>query len=108
MNTVLSRAASRALIAAVLIGGFSAPAVSAPRSGAFVATLAAPLAEARREILGGKVWKCEGDRCAAPFDGGHGVRTCATVAQKFGTVAAFATPRGALTAEELTACNAAR
>ncbi|MEY4721173.1 MAG: hypothetical protein RIQ46_898 [Pseudomonadota bacterium] len=105
MKTVLSRVATRMLIAAAVIGGLSVPAVAAPRGGAFIATLAAPLAEAKREIVGGKVWKCEGDRCVAPFDGGHGVRTCAAVAQKFGTVATFTTPRGALTPEDLAACN---
>jgi hypothetical protein len=33
------------------------------------------------------------------------VRTCAAVAQKFGAVAAFTTPRGALTPEDIAACN---
>lgn len=107
MKTVLSRVATRTLIAAALIGGLSASPVSAQRGGAFVATLSAPLSEAKREIIGGKVWKCEGDRCVAPFDGGHGVRTCAAVAQKFGAVAAFTTPRGALTPEDIAACNGA-
>lgn len=107
MNTAFPRAVSRVLIVAAALGGLAAPALSAQRGGAFVATLAAPLAEAKREIVGGKVWKCGGDRCVAPFDGGHGVRTCASVAQKFGTVAAFTTPRGALTPEEIAACNGA-
>ena len=108
MNTVLSRAIPRALVSAALAAlAIAAPASAAPRAGAYVATLARPLNSAQREILGDKLWKCEGNTCTTTYDGAHAVRTCAAVARKFGAVAAFATPRGGLTAEQLAACNEA-
>lgn len=107
MNSVLSRAVSRALVpAALAVLALSAPASASARGGAYSATLATATAEPKRGIIGDTLWKCQGDSCTAPYDGSHPVRTCAAVARKFGPVAAFATPRGALSAEQLAECNA--
>lgn len=105
MFHVPSRALSRLPFLAALAIAVS-PAQAAPHGGSYVATLASPLAEARQAVIDGKVWKCEGDRCAAPFDASHAVRTCAQVAAKFGAVAAFTTPRGPLAEDQIAACNA--
>ena len=114
MTTAVSRTLPRTLITAALalagtIASFAAtttPARAAPAS-AYVAMLTTPLAAPRREIIDGVIWRCEGDRCAAPADGARAQTLCVKVARKFGPVASFATPQGALSAEQLTRCNGA-
>lgn len=109
-----SRTISRNLLLAGLaitgtIASFTAttaPAQAAARGGAFVASLAAPLAQPRHEILDGVLWRCEGDRCLATADAPRPVMTCGRVAKKFGEVVHFATPAGALSNEDLARCNA--
>ena len=109
MMTVFSRTPSRVLPLAILALAGSlttlAPQAHAAR-GAYVATLAAPLAAERQEIIDGALWKCSGDRCSAPAQGGRPVFVCAKVAGKFGAVASFTTPAGALTEAEVSRCNA--
>jgi hypothetical protein len=97
-----------AISAAALLAltGLAAPAQAAPRSGSTTASLAAPLAQPRQQILNGVLWKCAGERCTAPADGSRAVVSCQRVARTFGTVASFVTPAGAITPEELTRCNA--
>jgi hypothetical protein len=77
----------------------------AGRGGADIATLAAPLAAPRREIIEGATWRCEGDRCAAPANGGRAMAVCGKVARKFGTITRFTSPQGELSAEQLARCN---
>ncbi len=115
MTTVFARLLPRVLIPAVLamagtIAGFTAttaPAHAAPTGGAYAVSLASPLPAAKREIIDGAIWRCEGERCSAPADGARAVVVCGKVAHRFGPVAKFATPQGELTAEQLTRCNAA-
>ncbi len=84
----------------------AAPASAAPRGGSFSASLASPLAESRREIIDGTLWRCEGDRCSALADGSRPVMACRKASKKFGAIARFATPAGDLSAEDLGRCNA--
>ena len=114
MPTAIARTLPRTLLIAALsltgtLATFAAaagPAHAAAR-GAYAVTLAAPLAEERREILDGTMWRCQGDRCGAPHDGGRALATCGKVARKFGPVARFASPKGEMSAEDIAKCNAA-
>lgn len=99
------------LLAAVLaivagLATFGIQAQAAPR-GAYTASLAAPLAAPKQEIIGGVMWKCVGESCSAPAEGSRPVLVCGRVAKKFGMVSRFASPQGELSAEELTRCNGA-
>ena len=105
---------TRALFAASLavtatIASFTATAspaqAAAPRSG-YGAALVTPLAAPQREIIGGLLWKCDGDRCGAAGQGSRSVVVCTRVAKKFGPVARFTAPEGDLSAEDLSRCNA--
>ncbi len=111
MTTAFARTLPRALIAAALaftgtIASFSASTADAA-TGAYSVALATPLAEARREIIDGAMWRCEGERCSAPADGARAIAVCGKVSRKFGPVARFATPQGELSAEQLARCNSA-
>lgn len=110
MTTVFLRMPSRVLPLAILTLAGSlaalAPGQAQAARGAYVATLSAPLAADRQEIIEGALWKCSGDRCSAPAQGGRPVFVCAKVAGKFGAVASFATPAGALSEAEVSRCNA--
>lgn len=114
MTTAFTRRLPRTLITAALAiaGTFATFSVTttparAATSGAYAAVLVTPLAAPRREIVDGTVWHCEGDRCAAPADGARAQAVCGKVARRFGPVTSFATPQGALSAEQLTRCNGA-
>ena len=72
----------------------TAPAHAAAARGAYAVQLARALPEARREIIDGAIWRCEGDRCSAPADGARAVAVCGKVARRFGPVARFAAPAG--------------
>jgi len=73
----------------------------------YTATLAAPLAAPQQQILRGVLWNCEGTTCTAAKDTSRDVNVCARLSRRVGQVAAFATPKGSLAAEDLTRCNAA-
>jgi hypothetical protein len=111
MKIILSRkspilfAARLALVAGVGLVGSQG--YAAPRAGAYVASLAAPLASPKQEIIGGVMWKCAGESCSAPAEGSRPLLVCERVVKKFGAVSRFASPEGELSAEELTRCNGA-
>lgn len=97
------------LLAGLLAGGVAVgSAQAAPRLGINAVVLATPLAEPRQEIVDGVLWKCAGEQCTAPAQGGRPVLTCGRVARKVGPVSRFASPQGDLTSDELARCNAAR
>lgn len=98
-----------ALVLAGTIASFSATTAPAraAATGVYAAVLVTPLAAPRREIVDGAIWRCDGDRCSAPADGARAQTVCAKIARKFGPVASFATPQGALSAEQITRCNGA-
>ena len=112
MTPAIPRQLTRALITATLaflgtLASFSAttvPARAAP-AGIYSVSLATPLAAAKREIIDGAIWRCEGERCSAAADGGRALPLCTKVARKFGPVARFASPQGELGAEQLARCN---
>ena len=114
MTTVTAPRMSRSPIAAALamactLATFAVtaePATAAPRGGAYAAVLASPLPQPRSAIVDGVVWRCQGDRCAAPADGGRVQTVCSKVSRRFGELARFATPQGDLAAAELARCNA--
>ncbi len=114
MTTAIARSLPRALITAALAlaGTFASFSVTtaparAAATGAYAAVLVTPLAAPRREIVDGAIWRCEGERCTAPADGARAQAVCIKIARKFGPIASFATPQGALSAEQLTRCNGA-
>ncbi len=116
MTTQFQRKLPRALFAAslALTGALASFAVTAspaqaaaPRSG-YAASLASPVSSPRREIVGGVLWKCEGDRCSAAGQGSRPVLVCERVARKFGAVARFTAPEGELSTEDISRCNGAR
>ncbi len=114
MTTAFARKLPRALIAAALalagtIASFSVTTgpARAASAGVYSAALATPLTAARREIIDGAIWRCEGNRCSSPADGARIQTVCGKVARKFGPLAGFATPQGELSAEQLARCNGA-
>lgn len=96
------------LLSAFALGltAWSATAEAAPR-GAYEAALTTPLATPKQEIVSGVLWKCAGERCAAPADGARPVLVCQRVVRTFGQVSRFTTPAGALSDEDLSRCNGA-
>jgi hypothetical protein len=94
------------LSAATLLGPFAlAPANAAAGTGYYRATLAAPLAEPRKEILSGVVWNCDGAECGGTKSGSRAVIVCGRLAGKLGEVASFSYGRDTLDAGELATCN---
>lgn len=115
MITAFPRMLPRVLIPAALaltgtIAGFAATAMptrAAAPAAAYAVSLATPLPAARREIIDGTIWRCEGDRCSAPADGARPAAICGKVARRFGQVTRFASPQGELGADQLARCNGA-
>lgn len=106
---------ARNTLAAVLalagtVISFAATTSNAQAAGAerYQVQLAAALPAAKSKIINDVVWNCTGDSCSAQTDGSRPVYTCVKVAKAFGPVAAFTGPKGALSAEELAACNAGK
>ena len=93
--------AAKLALAAMIVGQ---PAHASSR-GSYVAALTAPIATPRQEIVGGVLWKCAGERCAAPADGSRPLLVCQRVAKAFGQVARFTAPSGELSSEDLSRCN---
>jgi len=92
------------LIAAALL--VAAPAIAqAPTSSAVLADAAK--APAGRTIIDGAAWRCEGAACSATGGANQPApRACRRVVARFGQVSSFSYKGVALTAEQLTACNA--
>ena len=64
-------------------------------------------APAGRTIIDGAAWRCEGSTCSATGGASQPApRACRRVVAKMGAVTEFAWKGQALTAEQLTACNA--
>jgi hypothetical protein len=112
-HTSIARGLPRTLIAAALavtgtIASFGVTAGPAHAQGptkGYVATLSAKLDAPKRTVVNGVVWNCAGDTCVGPVDGSRATTSCAKVVREFGQVAAFATPKGELSAEDLARCN---
>lgn len=93
--------------AAAAAAALPAAASAAPRAQSYTAALAAPVAEPRKEIVNGVLWKCAGDRCSAPSDGSRPVLACQRVARTFGAIVSFSGPAGDLSREDVDRCNSA-
>lgn len=113
MTTLTRRAIPRTLIAAALAvtGTFASFAITTspahaqgPTKG-YVATLSAKLDAPKRAVVNGVLWNCAGETCTAPLDGSRFKVTCAKAARELGPLAAFATPKGEFSAEDLAHCN---
>ncbi len=92
------------LLAAALFA--AAPALAQGPASSAVLTDAgrAPTA---RTIIDGAAWRCEGGSCTATGGANQpATRACRRVVARFGPVSAFSYKGVALTAEQLTACNA--
>ncbi len=109
MPTVMTRTFPLAVLAMALtsasFGLTTFPAHAAARSSSYIATLATPLTQAKRDIIDGVVWRCEADRCSAPADGERAAGICAKVARKFGPLNQFSGPQGTFGPDELARCN---
>ncbi|MFN3559414.1 MAG: CC_3452 family protein [Brevundimonas sp.] len=93
------------LVAAALL--VAAPAFAQAPVTSAVLTDAAK-APASRTIIDGANWRCEGATCTASGGANQpATRACRRVVARFGTVSAFTYKGTTLSAEELTACNAA-
>ncbi|MDQ8028931.1 MAG: hypothetical protein REJ23_09390 [Brevundimonas sp.] len=93
------------LVAAALLVAAPAFAQSAGTSATLTDAAKAP---AGRTIIDGATWRCEGASCTATGGSSQtATRACRRVVARFGAVSAFTYKGTALSAEELTACNAA-
>jgi hypothetical protein len=96
----------RALLVAAALFAAAPAFAQAPVSSAVLTDAAK--APAGRTIIDGANWRCDGASCTA--NGGANqtaARACRRVVARFGTVSAFTYKGTALSAEELTVCNAA-
>jgi hypothetical protein len=96
------------LIAATLFAANPAFAQAPDAAPATSAVLAdAARAPASRTIIDGASWSCEGASCTASGGANQpATRACRRVVARFGAVSAFSYKGVALTAEQITACNA--
>ena len=103
------RSASQLLVFAAVAFAAAAPGLASAQgaSAGYSATLAAPAPAAKKAVINGVVWRCEGDACAAPLDGARPAIACGKMVRAFGAVTRFASPKGDLSAEDLARCNAA-
>ncbi|WP_420478482.1 CC_3452 family protein [Brevundimonas sp. FT23028] len=93
------------LVAAALLVAAPAFAQSAATSAVLTDAAKAP---AGRTIIDGATWRCVGATCTASGGANQtALRACRRVVARFGTVSAFTYKGTELTAEQLTACNAA-
>lgn len=94
----------RALVLAALLAATPAAALSNGSSATLADAAAAP---AGRVIVDGAAWSCDGAECTATGGANQPpVRACRRVVARLGKVTAFTWKGQALSAEQLTACNA--
>lgn len=95
----------RILVATAGALGLAAPALAGTL---FTAELAEPVAERTEVIANSAIWVCEVTTCTAELSRRTPtVRSCKAVAEEAGTLAAFRSERGELSAEDLAECNEA-
>ncbi|RZJ46668.1 MAG: hypothetical protein EON87_03750 [Brevundimonas sp.] len=93
------------ILAAALLVAAPAFAQSAGTSAILTDAAKAP---ASRTIIDGATWRCDGANCTASGGANQtATRACRRVVARFGAVSAFTYKGIVLSAEELTACNAA-
>ena len=96
----------KTITAAILI--LAATAAIGQKASVATATLQTPTDIRDRIVANDALWRCSAATCSGAASGGKfgDRRACRELAHKVGTVAAFTSPRGALSPEELIACNA--
>ncbi|NBB50924.1 hypothetical protein GVN24_21820 [Rhizobium sp. CRIBSB] len=93
------------LIASALL--VAAPAFAVAPDGASTATLVNADSAPARLIIDGATWTCAGAECSASGGANQPAqRACRRVVARLGDVSAFTWKGTALTAEQITACNA--
>ena len=113
MTTAIQRHLPRTLLAASLALASTVASFAFTTSPAYAAdarnraTLTAPLEAPAKKVVGEALWRCEGASCSGINDGARALNTCVKVVKAFGPVSSFASPKGELSAEELSRCNAA-
>ena len=97
MLKMLSAAAAILVLAA-------GPALAAP---VITATLQKPVAAPASKVVDSVILRCLGDACASTSDvsGANAKSVCRQLVKEFGPVSAFSSAKGAMTADELAACN---
>ncbi len=99
---------SGALFAAVLASGtllFGAPAAHAAGEGPYYRVELAQPAVAKKSIIRGVVFQCEGTVCRAPITGSAPKNVCVSVARELGEVASFKAGERLLSTDEMANCN---
>jgi hypothetical protein len=81
------------------------PVQAASGNAYYSVTLAAPVAQPAKLMLGDVLWNCAGAECSAAQDSARPVVVCTKLAAKVGQVSRFATPKGELAAEDIARCN---
>lgn len=84
----------------------AAPAAAAAQEPYYVAKLAAPIEEAKTEIIRGVVWQCSGDTCLARKANSRASNICKRLVKEMGAVETFTVGGEALAADDLSSCNA--
>lgn len=97
-------AAIMAFTATIILA--SAPAAAAAKGPYYVAKLAAPIEEAKTEIIRGVVWQCSGDTCRARKASSRASNICERLVKEMGAVKTFTVGGEALAADDLSSCNA--
>jgi hypothetical protein len=99
---------SGALFAAVLTSGallFGAPAAHAAPKGAYYEVQLADAAPAKKSIIRGVVFQCDGTLCRAPITGSAPKNVCISVARELGEVSSFKAGDRLLSTDEMANCN---
>ena len=97
----------RTLIAATFAIGFAGTAMAGPAT-SFTAKLETPMQKAEKVVAAKVLWSCAADTCIAKVDRKKvNVSTCKKVVREVGAVTEFSNKNGALSAEDLSKCNAA-
>jgi hypothetical protein len=99
---------SGALFAAVLTSAtllIGAPAAHAASKVAFYEVKLTEAAPAKKSIIRGVVFQCEGTLCRAPITGSAAKNVCISVARELGEVASFKAGERLLSSDEMAACN---
>jgi len=100
-NTMIATAA---LIGTIGSFGLTAAPVRAADA-YYTAKLATPVEGAQQAVLGDALWSCAGDSCTGTRDTSRPQITCERLAEKFGTLTSFTSPKGELAADKLAKCN---
>jgi hypothetical protein len=73
------------------------------------AKLAAPVTEARKVVIDGRIWRCEADTCKAGEQGTDqpAQRECGKLAKSVGQIVSYTSGTRTIPEDQLAACNAA-